>query len=131
MSGEVPFVYFEFLSSDAFTPTKRSSGSAGFELRSAHDVLIEPYDRDVVATDLRVHLPAACVGWVVPCNEKEAWDGLHVSADIIDAPSARQIRVTIWNHSDHLLEIQRGDHIAQVIFHKTTQPKVTLVPGTA
>ena len=50
---------FEKLSSNATEPTKRTKGSAGFDISSAYDYVIPKRSKALVLTDIAIQIPLA------------------------------------------------------------------------
>jgi len=101
-----------------YMPTRLSGDAVSYDLRSAYDVLIEPYDRDTITTDIWVSLPHGCIGVVTICNDWTEYTMLDVVCRVIDIPHTPNLGIIIWNHSAYLLEICRGSRIGQLVFHK-------------
>ena len=53
---------FMKLSDNAIAPIRGTPSSAGLDLASSHDVVIEKRSRGIVYTDIRILLPKNCYG---------------------------------------------------------------------
>ena len=115
--------------------TKGNPGDAGFDLRSAIDLVIEPGQRELVPTGVRLAMPAGYVGLVHPRSGLAFKNGITVlnAPGTIDAGYRGEISVTLINHSNEAFSVSRGDRIAQIIFQKFESPvfvTVTELPGS-
>ena len=116
-------------------PTKGNPGDAGFDLRSAIDLVIEPGQRELVPTGVRLAMPAGYVALVHPRSGLAFKNGITVlnAPGTIDAGYRGEIAVTLINHSNEAFSVSRGDRIAQIIFQKFESPVfVTVIelPGS-
>jgi dUTPase len=98
-------INFMKLNPMAYLLTRRCSEAAGYDLRSMHDVLIHPNDKDEVQTDLWLQLPERCVGLIAPCADWGLWERLGVVHDIIDKTRCENLSMVIWNHTSNQLQI--------------------------
>jgi dUTP pyrophosphatase len=100
-----------------FKPTK-SYGDAGYDLYSAHEVLIEPHGKAIIKTNLAIAIPAGYYGRIAP-RSSIAWK-LHtdIGAGVIDSVYRGEIGVVMFNHSNDSIQFKVGDKIAQIVFEK-------------
>ena len=59
-------IMFSKMSDKAITPSRGSTGAAGYDLYAAHDVTIPSQGKALVKTDLAVALPEGWYGRVAP-----------------------------------------------------------------
>lgn len=57
---------FAKLSENAFAPVRGSEKSAGYDLRSAYDIVVPKNGKAVVKTDIQVEVPEGSYGRVAP-----------------------------------------------------------------
>ena len=89
---------FVKLSPDAFTPTKSYPNSAGYDLHSAYDYVINPQDNDVINTGIAIKLPKKCYGRIAP-RSGIAWRyKIDIGAVVIDPDYRGEIGVFVFNH---------------------------------
>ncbi len=74
----------------------------------------------MVATGLKIALPAGYVGLVHPRSGLAAKHGITVlnAPGTVDAGYRGEIMVTLVNHSDSDFAVERLDRIAQLVFQK-------------
>ena len=99
-------------------PAYQTEGSAGCDLRSAEDLVIEPGKRAVVSTGLRVELPMGFEAQVRSRSGLAAKFGVAVlnSPGTIDPDYRGIIKVILMNSGDSPFIIKKGDRIAQMVF---------------
>ena len=90
------------------------SQSPGYDLYSAEDVIIQPYEKDLIATDIALICPRGLYPRVGP-RSGMAMKNTDVGAGVIDNDYRGNFKVLLVNHSKDLLNITRGDQIAQFV----------------
>ena len=122
---------FELLIScpEELMPTKGNPGDAGFDVRSAIDISIEPGERKLVPTGVSIAMPNGYVCLVHPRSGLALKSGITVlnAPGTIDAGYRGEIQVTLINHSDQTFDIKRLDRIAQLVFQKFEEPRLVVV----
>lgn len=123
-------VRFTMLSEHARIPFRSTLRSVGFDLSSAHTVLVPAKGRKLVFTDLSVALPRGCYGRIAPRSGMAVHHGIDVGAGVVDADYTGNVGVVLFNHGhrDHL--VQRGDRIAQLICERVSIPKLRVTNGS-
>lgn len=116
-------------------PTLGNPGDAGYDLRAAVDVVLEPGDRALVPTGVRIAIPNGYVGLVHPRSGLAVKNGITVlnAPGTIDSGYRGEIMVPLINHSREQFSISRGDRIAQIIFQAYEQVRfiaVAELPGS-
>lgn len=61
-----PILRFAKLTEHAFAPVRGSAKSAGYDLRSAYDIVVPARDKAVVKTDIQIQVPEGSYGRVAP-----------------------------------------------------------------
>ena len=93
--------------------------SAGMDVRAAVDtpVVIEPQQRALIPTGLRVALPEGYELQMRPRSGLALKKGITLlnSPGTIDADYRGEIGVILINHSGEPFTVQRGDRIAQMV----------------
>jgi dUTP pyrophosphatase len=113
-------------------PSRRTSGSAGFDLASADpDFVLAPGERRLVATGLAIELPPGIEGQVRPRSGLALRHGLTMpnSPGTIDSDYRGELKVILQNGGAEPVTIARGDRIAQVVFARYEAPE--LIDATA
>ncbi|MBU6144270.1 MAG: dUTP diphosphatase [Acidobacteria bacterium] len=116
-------------------PTIGNPGDAGYDLRAAVDIVLEPGDRALVPTGVRIAIPNGYVGLVHPRSGLAVKNGITVlnAPGTIDSGYRGEIMVPLINHSREQFSISRGDRIAQIIFQAYEQVRfiaVAELPGS-
>ncbi len=99
-------------------PVYAHPGDAGADLVSTVDVRLEPGQRALVPTGVRIALPSGCAGFVVPRSGLAAKHGITIvnAPGTIDAGYRGEIKVALLNTDrDTPYQVSAGDRIAQLI----------------
>jgi dUTP pyrophosphatase len=115
-------------------PSRRTSGSAGFDLASAEpDFVLAPGERRLVATGLAVELPAGVEGQVRPRSGLALRHGLTMpnAPGTIDSDYRGELKVILQNGGTDPVTIARGDRIAQLVFARYETPELVDVADLA
>lgn len=113
-------------------PTRRTAGSAGFDLPSAEpDFVLAPGERRLVATGLALELPPGVEGQVRPRSGLALRYGLTMpnAPGTIDSDYRGEVKVILQNGGTEPVTIARGDRIAQLVFARYETPE--LIDATA
>lgn len=104
-------------------PTMGNPGDAGYDLRSAIDVVIPAGERTLIPTGIKIALPAGYVGLVHPRSGLAAKHGITVlnAPGTIDSGYRGEVAVTLINHSAEDFKVARLDRIAQLILQRYEQ----------
>ena len=106
-------------------PSRRTTGSAGFDLASAEpDFVLAPGERRLVATGLAIELPDGIEGQVRPRSGLALRHGLTMpnAPGTIDSDYRGELKVILQNSGSDPVTIARGDRIAQLIFARYEAP---------
>jgi dUTP pyrophosphatase len=100
-------------------PSYATAGSAGMDLRAAikHPIVLQPGERYLVPTGMRVALPEGYEAQVRPRSGLAIKLGVTVinAPGTIDSDYRGEVKVGLVNLSDEAHTIQRGDRIAQMV----------------
>ncbi|XP_046979176.1 deoxyuridine 5'-triphosphate nucleotidohydrolase-like [Schistocerca americana] len=113
---------FVKLTENAFAPSKESSTAAGYDLKSAYDIVIPPRGKELVKTDIKIQLPKGCYGRIAPRSGLALKHHIDVGAGVVDEDYRGNVGVVLFNHSDKPFNVQRGDRIAQLICEQIFYP---------
>ena len=114
---------------DIHMPVRKTKNSAGYDVESASDIVIEPYKNGMKPTLIPTGLKAYCQDdeyYILVNRSSGPKKGLVManSIGIIDADyygnesNDGHFYFQYWNFGDKPLEIKKGDVIGQVIFQK-------------
>lgn len=102
----------------AATPGYAHPGDAGADLVAAESVRLEPGERALVATGVRIALPDGYAAFVVPRSGLAARHGITIvnSPGTVDAGYRGEIKVSLLNTDPReAYDVAVGDRIAQLI----------------
>ena len=112
-------------------PSYQTSSSAGLDLRAniKKPVLLDPFQRMLIPTGLKISLPEKFEGQIRPRSGLALKHGITVlnSPGTIDADYKGEVGVILINLSDDKYEIKPGDRIAQMIISNFSNVKWKLV----
>ena len=117
-------LYFQKLSMHAYPPVKMTNQSAGFDLKSPYDYIIEPHGKILISTDLAVKIPDGCYGRIAPRSGLALKYHIDVAAGVIDRDYRGNLGVILFNHSSECFTVRKGDRIAQLICEKIEEPEL-------
>lgn len=106
----------------AIAPAKATSGSAGYDLFSAADVVIPPHSRALIPTDLSFQFPRGVYGRIAPRSGLAVKFFIDVGAGVVDSDYRGIVSVLLFNFSEHNFNVRRGDRIAQMILERHLTP---------
>ena len=89
----------KLLSENATKPKRADDASAGYDIYASEDVLIEPQDKTLVATDLAVNIPKGYVGLLTSRSGVSSKTHLVVETGKIDAGFQGHMQINVKNDS--------------------------------
>ena len=122
------------LDSSAFLPSKGTADSAGFDLCSHEDKLLNPGQHLLLDTAVSCAFPPGHYGRIAPRSGLALKHGIFVNAGVIDPDYRGSMKVLLVNHGTHALRITQGMRIAQLILERYADAvvhEVTTLPDTA
>lgn len=105
------------LSSGATLPAYASEGAAGLDLRCVEPVELNPLERKLVHTGVRVAIPSGFEGQVRPRSGLALRLGLGMANSVgtIDSDYRGEIGVILINLSDSFVSLDSGERVAQLV----------------
>lgn len=110
----------------ANVPFYAHPGDAGADLVSTEAVRLQPGERALIGTGVRIALPEGFAAFVVPRSGLAAKHGITVvnSPGTVDAGYRGEIRVSLLNtDSNDAYDVAVGDRIAQLIVMPVVQAR--------
>jgi len=115
----VPTVDLEFMKTNpnAITPNYAYNSDSGFDLYSVEETWVDSFDRKLVPTGIHINIPE---GYEIQVRSKSGLalkDGLMVlnSPGTVDQGYLGEIKVIIFNTTNKLKKIEKGQKIAQAV----------------
>lgn len=103
---------------DAQVPVRADQGSAGLDLCTVEDVVIEGGEQAAVPTGLAIDIPSDVYGRIAPRSGLALKSRIHVMAGVVDSGYRGEIRVILANLGQKPVAFKKGDRIAQLILEK-------------
>jgi dUTP pyrophosphatase len=109
-------------------PTYARNGDAAFDLRSAEERVLQPGEKHIVKTGLRVAIPEGYVGLI--------WDRssmvtkgktLHCLAGVIDSGYRGEVGVVLKNLDDSEFKIEKNMKVAQMLIQPVMSARLVEV----
>ena len=122
---QVPFVK---LSPHAKCPSKKLEDDAGYDLYAEKSYIILPHDREAIDTGIGLTAPKNTYGRIAPTSNLTYHCGLDVGGGVVDRGYRGSLKVILFNHSDKVKIIKRGDKVAQLIFEVIQPVQLIEVP---
>jgi|TARA_Y100000034_G_scaffold89804_1_gene108114 dUTP pyrophosphatase len=106
--------------SDIPTPNYAHKGDSGVDLYAAEEHTLEPMERKLIPTGLKMEIPHGYEGQVRPKSGLALNHGIsHANAvGTIDSSYRGEIKVPLINLSDKPYKVEKGKKIGQIIFAK-------------
>mmetsp|Transcript_4433 Transcript_4433/g.6561 ORF Transcript_4433/g.6561 Transcript_4433/m.6561 type:complete len:721 (+) Transcript_4433:1450-3612(+) len=115
------------LSDNAHLPIRATPESAGYDLFSAVEAIIQPNTRQLIATDLSIKPPPGTYVQLMPRSGLSLKYQIDTRAGVIDRDYHGNFMVLLENMSSVPFEIKNGDRIAQMILHHISSPPLVTV----
>ena len=109
-------IKFNKLDSKARVPFRANPTDAGADLYSVEDCMIQPLERKVISTGLRIKIPEGYYGRIAPRSGLAVKQGVDVLAGVVDSGYIGEIKVVLLNtDKSNTFFVKEGDKIAQLI----------------
>ena len=107
------------LNSDSRYPTKSHVTDAGYDLFSTEDVSLQPLQRKVVKTGIKLSIPSGFYGRIAPRSGLAVKNGIDILAGVVDSGYTGEIGVVLINTDKfESVSLPKSSRIAQLIFEK-------------
>lgn len=110
-------------------PTYASDGAAGLDLRAAEDVELQPMERKLVPTGVRIAIPDGYEAQVRPRSGLAVKHGVTIvnSPGTIDSDYRGQIQIILINLGQDVVRFNRGERIAQLVVAPVVRARLVVV----
>jgi dUTP pyrophosphatase len=114
---------------DIKSPSYAHEGDAGIDLYAAETVELQPKERKLVSTGIRIQLENGFEAQVRPKSGLAVNHGITVlnTPGTIDAGYRGLIKVILFNASNEVFKIEKNMKIAQMVFNKIEVPEIEYV----
>jgi len=112
------------LHSDAKLPMRQTNGSAGYDLYSLTNGIIQPRSRLLVKTGIAIKLPHGTYGRIASRSGLSVKKGIEVGAGVCDIDYQYEYCVLLHNHNDEPFEFDKHTRIAQLIITPILTPEI-------
>lgn len=122
-------VQLAFCNVNAKPPTYQTNGSAGMDLYSTIKTSMEPGERCLIKTGLKIAIPVGYEGQIRPRSGLANKYGITVlnTPGTIDADYRGEIMVLLYNAGGNSFSVNIGDRIAQIVFNKVEKANIMVV----
>lgn len=105
---------------DVPVPSYKHEGDAGFDLHAAESCVLEPGQRKIVPTGLKMAVPMGYEAQVRPRSGLAAKHGISVvnTPGTIDAGYRGEVGVILINHGNEAFTVEKGERIAQMVINQ-------------
>lgn len=117
------------LAEDAVAPAYATPGAAGLDIRSIDDVDLQPLERKLVRTGLKMAIPEGFEGQIRPRSGLALKYGVSMvnTPGTIDSDFRGEIGVILINLSNNVVKLARGERIAQMVICPVARARVMTV----
>ena len=110
----------------AIMPTRAHKDDAGLDLYATEDAVVFRDGSHTFDTGVHVAIPQGYVGFLKSKSGLNVNNGIQ-SSGVIDAGYTGSIRVKLYNHSNRMVKIKRGQKISQLVILPIITPELELV----
>ena len=110
-------------------PSYATDGSAGMDLRASVEFELQPMERKLVPTGVRIAIPAGFEGQVRPRSGLAVKHGISVvnSPGTIDSDYRGEIQVILVNLGGVAVRFDRGERIAQLVISPVARVRLVVI----
>lgn len=114
---------------DGVVPSYASEEAAGMDLRSTEEITLKPLERTLAKTGLRMAIPKGFEGQIRPRSGLALKRGISMvnSPGTIDSDYRGEIGVILINLSDSVVQLEKGERIAQMVICPVARATVKIV----
>jgi len=109
---------------DAKLPSYAYEGDAGMDLFSVEDIAVAPGEKVLVATGLKLAVPAGYAGFVWDKSGLAAKHHMKTMAGVLDSNYRGELKVVITNLGSQPYEVRSGEKVAQLVIAPIATPDV-------
>lgn len=110
----------------AFMPQRATEGSAGYDLRTKEDFIIQAGERKKIDIGICIELPKDTYGHILP-KSGLSLKGIDIGGGIIDSDYRGEIGVIMINNGQGPIKFDKGMKIAQLLIIPVCYPDILVV----
>ena len=107
-------------------PTRGSDAAAGLDLYANGTLTIDPRQRALVPTGIKVKLPVGTYGRIAP-RSGLSLKGIDVAAGVVDRDYTGELKVVLINNGLSTFTVNHGDCVAQLVLERIANADIELV----
>lgn len=116
-------VIFHSIDKKAVVPKRHSDGAAGYDIFSISEDTIPPNTIKLVKTGFSLEFPNSMVGYICGRSGLAIKNGIEIVNSY--AENKKEIEIYLCNNSENLFHYEKGTRIAQLVFLKVADVKIT------
>jgi len=105
-------------------PEYAHEGDAGFDLYASDNFVLEPMEKKLVTTGIKIEIPEGYVGLIWDRSGLAAKHSLHNLAGVVDAHYRGEIKIVVINLGNETFEITKGMRIAQMLIRPVVSAEI-------
>ena len=107
-------------------PSYAHKGDAGVDLYANKEIVVEPGQRALVPTGIKIALPKGFEAQVRPKSGLALKSGITVlnTPGTVDEGYRGEICVIVINHGKQAFKVEKGNRIAQMVFNKVEKAEL-------
>lgn len=111
---------------DLELPSYQTTGSAGMDVRAAHDHLLQPGDTALIATGFSMAVPPGFEAQMRPRSGLAIKHGITLlnTPGTVDSDYRGEVKVILTNLGRAAFQVRRGDRIAQIIIARVERAQI-------
>lgn len=121
------YMKIKLLAENAKAPVRATEHAAGYDIFCNGHYSIQPGAFALIDTGFAMSIPHGMVALIWPRSGLAAKHGIDSLAGVIDSDFRGQVKVSLINLGDTIVEFKPGDRIAQMLIQPVYQQPVVIV----
>jgi dUTP pyrophosphatase len=112
-------------------PSYQTAGSAGMDLCTSEEFVLNPMERRLVGTGIRIAIPVGFEGQVRPRSGLAVRHGISMvnTPGTIDSDYRGELRLILINFGTETVQFSQGDRIGQLVICPIVRAELRVVDG--
>lgn len=120
-------IRFKLLNESAKLPCYKHKGDSGMDVFSAENISIPPHGFAKIRTGISAEIPPGHELQVRPRSGMQCVNGIVGAWGTVDECYRGEIGVALYNHTDRVYVVYKGDRIAQLVLAPVTRAEIEQV----